>query len=187
MVKTFASVKVQLDKMANDLEEIKSDQDAVVEGIVRVNSRQQAMLNDVGQVKGGHARAEVVRKAEVIALDMGFDYVCNVEVGQLARWAQEYSNSGIESSDLRSFRDADLVMKAHKGSETIYIAVEVSFTAHKSDVDRAVRNADYLRRFTGCEALPAIASMKNDNHVTEQVDNKLIHWHPISLRLLDPE
>ena len=76
---------------------------------------------------------------------------------------------------------------ATDGSDTVYVAVEVSFTANKRDVDRAQRNAEFLKRFTGCRAKPAIASVKNDDYVSDQVDRGSVHWHSISRRSLEPD
>ncbi len=134
-----------------------------------IDGRLQSMANDIGQVKGGHARAEVSQEAGVIALDMGLGYVRTMDKYELALWAQKHSNSGLDAAALRSFREADLVVMATDGPDIMYIAVEVSFTANKSDADRAQRNAELLTRFTGCQAKAAIASVKNDNYVMDLV------------------
>lgn len=151
-----------------------------------IDDRLRSMANDIGQVKGGHARAEVYRDASVIALDMGLGYVRTVDKYELALWAHKNSNNDLDGPTLRSFREADLVIMATDGSEIVYIAVEVSFTADERDVGRAKRNADLLNRFTGYRAKAAIASVKNDDDVTSQVDRGLIHWHSISKRSLEP-
>ena len=152
-----------------------------------IDGRLQSMANDIGQAKGGHARAEVSQEAGVIALDMGLGYVRTVDKYELALWAQKHSNSGLDAATLRSFREADLVVMATDGPDIVYIAVEVSFTANKSDTDRAQRNAELLTRFTGIQAQAAIASVKNDDYVTEQVDQGLVHWHSIARRSLEPD
>ena len=163
-------------KVMSDQQKATSDQQkSIIDDIATIKRRQDTMSNDIGQVKGGHARAEVAQEAGVIALDMGLEYVDNVPKLRLAKWAQENSNSGIDPSDLRSFREADLVVNATDGPDTVYIAVEVSFTANRRDIDRAQRNAEFLERFTGCQARAAIASVKNDDYVAEQVDKNLVH------------
>ena len=78
-------------------------------------------------------------------------------------------------------------MQATDDSGIIYIAVEVSFTADERDTDRALRNADFLERFTGHRARAAIASVRNDDHVTEQVEKGLVHWYSIDQRSLNPD
>ena len=173
--------------MRGEQKAMRNQQEAMLDDIAAIKRRQDTMSNDIGQVKGGHARAEVAQEAGVIALDMGLGYVDNVPKLQLAKWAQENSNSGIDPSDLRSFREADLVVEATDGPDTVYIAVEVSFTANQRDVDRAQRNAEFLERFTGRRARAAIASVKNDDYVDEQVDKNLVHWHRIERRSLEPD
>ena len=187
MVKTFAAITAQLSTVADDMEGVKGQQEFMAEDVALIKRRQETMADDIGQVKGGHARAEVAREAGVIALDLGLGYVRNVEKLELAVWAQKHSGSGIPASDLRSFRGADLVVQATNGPEIVYLAVEVSFTADKRDADRALRNATMLEQFTGCPAKAVVASVKNDNYVTEQVEKGLIHWHPIDQRSLEPD
>ena len=87
----------------------------------------------------------------------------------------------------RSFRRADLVIEATDGSDTHYIAMEVSFTATQRDRDRAVRNARLITRFTGKPAHPAIASVRNEREVTEAVESGTVYWHPLEDRTTTPE
>ncbi len=158
MVDTFDEIKQQMQSMSR---------------------RMQSMTDAIGILKGGHARNEVVRNAELIAFDLGIKYVRDVAKIELAKWAQTHSNSGIEASDLRSFREADLVIEAHDGSDKVYVAVEISFTADKRDTDRAIRNAGFLHRFTGYEAHSVVASVQNDRDVAQQVEQGLVHWYEI--------
>ena len=184
---SLAAINEQLGTLVSDMDEVKSRQDSMAEDINVIKNRQDSMAEDIGQVKGGHARAEVAREAGVIAFDMGLGYVRSVEKLELAAWAQKHSNSGFTTAELRSFRAADLVVQAIDGSEIVYIAVEISFTADKRDSDRAIRNSAMLEQFTGCQARAVVASVKNDDYVSEQVNKELIHWHPIDQRSLDPD
>ena len=62
---------------------------------------------------------------------------------------QAGDTAGIANSELRSFRFADLIVEARDGSgESCYMAVEISFTANGRDTSRAIRNAEFLKRFT---------------------------------------
>lgn len=176
-----------LNVMAGDLEAVKDRQDTMADDIEVIKRRQDTMADDIGRLKGGHARAEVARDAGVIALDMGLGYIRTVEKYELAVLAQSHSNEGISRSDLRSFRAADLVVQATDGSQIVFVAVEVSFTADKRDTDRALRNARLLGRFTGYAARAAIASVTNDDYVSEQVEQGLVHWHSIDQRSLEPD
>ena len=153
----------------------------------RIDGQVQKLSDSVGVLRGGYARAEVEKSAGVIALDMGLGYVRTMSRYELAALAQSHSGSGFTKPELQSFRAADLVIQATDGPQIVYVAVEVSFTADKRDTDRALRNARMLREFMSCPTRAAIASVKNDDYVTEQVDRGLIHWHQIDERSLEPD
>ena len=87
----------------------------------------------------------------------------------------------------RSFRNADLVIGATDGTDTRYIAMEVSFTADRRDCDRAVQNAGLITRFTGKAAQAAVASVGNDREATESVESGAVYWHPLEDRTPSPE
>ena len=174
----FVSTQAEINKaIVNGLNGIRED-------IASIQNDMGRIQNDIGIVKGVHARNEAIRDSRLITFDLGMDYVRIVEGDELAEWAQAHSNIGIEASDLRSFRQADLVIEASRDSGKTYIVIEVSFTADKRDTERAIRNADFLRLFTGCEAEAVVASVKNDYDVHQQVEQKLIHWHQIDERAL---
>ena len=187
MAQDIDAIKTRQDSMAEDIDAIKTHQDSMAQDIDAIKTRQDSMADDIGQVKGGYARAEVIRGAGVIAFDLGLGYVRNVEKLELAALAQKHSNSRFATADLRSFRAADLVVMAINGSEIVYLAVEISFTADHRDSDRAIRNAAMLEQFTGSPARAVVASVKNDDHVSQLIDQGLIHWYPIDQRSLDPD
>ena len=82
----------------------------------------------------------------------------------------------------RSFRNADLVIQATDGTDTRYIAMEVSFTADRRDCNRAVRNAGLITPFTGKAAQAAVASVRNDREAAEAVESGEVYWHPLEDR-----
>ena len=154
---------------------------------VRIDRRLDTMTNDLGQVKGGHARTVAVDYAAVIALDMGFQYTRTLSRLELALMAQRARGGDIPSNELESFRNADLIIEVVNEAEIHYIVVEASFTADHRDTDRAQRNARFLTRFTGYPAHAAIASVRNDHAVEAQIASGAIHWHRIAQRDLDPQ
>ena len=144
------------------------------------------LQQDVGQIKGAHARNETVRRAPLIAMNMGYRYVRTLDVADLAAMAQNAA-ADIEPNAIASFVDADLVMEATApDGQAVYIAVEVSYTGNRSDTRRAMRNAEFLTRFTGQAASPAIASVRNDPEIAELIDSGQVHWHRIRERDLEP-
>ncbi len=142
---------------------------------------------DMGDIKGNIAKYEVERDARLITFDLGVQYLREIERDELARWAQELSHKGVEARDLRSFRKADLVIEASGSEESVYVVIEVSYTADQRDTKRVRRNAEFIHRLTGREAKPVVASVKNDRHVTQQVEQKLVHWHQIDVGSLKAE
>ena len=153
----------------------------------RIDRRLNTMSNDIGSLKGAHARSETLRVAAVIALDMGLQYIRTMPMVELAQMAQNAAGGDIPTHELRSFRYADAVIEATDGSNLHYIAVEASYTADQRDTDRAQRNARFLAQFTGCITHSAIASVRNDHTVEEQIASGAIHWHEIVERDLAPE
>ena len=97
------------------------------------------------------------------------------------------AGSSLERDVLRSFRNADLVIEAADGTDTRFIAMEISFTADQRDCSRAIRNADLITRFTGKPARAAIASVRNHQAAATTVESGAVHWHPMEDRTPDPE
>ncbi len=141
---------------------------------------------DMSNFRGNYARDTATRSAMGIAMDLGFEYVRTVPYEELAKMAQSAAGR-MPTNELRSFREADLVIEATDGVATHYIAVEASYTADQRDTDRAQRNARFLTEFTGRSAHPAIASVRNDDYVNEQVDSGAVHWLPMDDRGPIPE
>ena len=151
----------------------------IVERLNTINKKVERIQDDVGDIKGKYARYEVARDARVITVDLGVQYLREIERDELAKWAQKLSHEGIAARLLFSLRQADLVIEASENGEMVYVAVEISYTADQRDTDRVMRNAAFLRRLTGCEAKSVVASVKNDHHVSQQIEQGLIHWHQI--------
>ena len=154
----------------------------------RVDRRLGTIQDDIAEVKGGHARTETIRRADVIASGLNLIYERTLSAGELDDMARENADSAIARNELESFTKADLVIKAKDGSRlTNYVAVEISYTADQRDTGRAIRNADLLTRFTGRPAYAVIASVKNDFAVNDLISKGAIRWYEIPLRSLQAE
>ena len=96
--------------------------------------------------------------------------------------------SGIPTNELRSFRRADLVMEAtDQAGETCYIAVEISFTVNGRDTTRAIRNAEFLTRFTDKRAYAAVSGVHRDNRVQDSIESGDVFWYEMDRGVLEPE
>ena len=154
----------------------------------RIDRRLDTIQGDIAEVKGGHARTETIRRADIIASAMNLIYERTLSAGELDDMARENADSAIAGNELESFTKADLVIKAKDGSRlTNYVAVEISYTADQRDTGRAIRNADLLNRFTGRPAYAVIASIKNDFAVNDLISKGAIRWYEIPLRSLQAE
>ena len=134
--------------------------------------------SDTGAIKGDFARTRTVQDARNIAYDMGLELVRTLSSDEL----RDMAGNTLPRDVGRSFRNADLVIQATDGTDTRYIAMEVSFTADRRDCNRAVRNAGLITRFTGKAAQAAVASVRNDREAAEAVESGEVYWHPLEDR-----
>ena len=174
----------QITSFVTEQREFNNQTDA---NFTRIDRRLDTLTVDVAVIKGYNARAETVRQAWDIALDLGLEYVRTLPSAELGQMAQAAAGS-IPTNELRSFRRADLVIEAtDASSNTHYIAAEISFTADRRDSTRAQRNAGLLTRFTGRPARAVVASVKNDQVLDPLIASGAVHWYPIDQRDIEPE
>lgn len=153
----------------------------------RLIQRMDRITNDTAQFKGWLARLAATDSAPGIALDMGMDYIGTMTRAELARLAHYAAGGDIPTSELGSFRDADVVIKATLGGSIHYIAVEASYTGDRRDTDRALRNAEFLTRFTGIPARAAVVSVRNDRELDPLIVPGHVYWYPIPDSYMEPE
>lgn len=90
--------------------------------------------------------------------------------------------------DLVSFHRADLVVRATDADGRIhYIAVEASFTVNGRDSRRALRNAEYITRFTGRPTVPAVAGVRSDYDIHPLVEAGRLRWYEIPFEDIEAE
>ena len=144
---------------------------------------------DVAPIKGAHARNGALRVTRRMARTMGCRQVDMLDQDDLGDMADADDTSGLEPTELRSFENADIVTRAadRETGQIRYLAIEASFTANPDDVRRAVRNAEYLTRFTGYPATAMVASVRVNPQVQPDIDSGRVVWYEIESRLMDPE
>ena len=151
------------------------------------NKKLDGLMDDIGLVKGGHARNETIRNASLIAHRLGYQLISELRQEALIGFAELAKADGVPGNEAESFAKADLVMIAQDDNKQPgYVAVEVSFTIDGNDVRRAVRNADYLRKYTGIQAHPAVAGVDILPDAKRQVDAGKVHWYEIPKRDIQP-
>ncbi len=148
--------------------------DKLARDVTRIN-------NSIGELKGNVARRALNWHFGYIAEDMGYRLVNTVTRNERWEMAHHQDISDIPLGQRRSFYEADLVMEvADTDGATHYIAVEASYTADTRDTERAMRNAEFLTRFTGCPAHAAIASRQNDYTIRQLIEDKALFWYQLT-------
>ena len=146
----------------------------------RMDARFDRMEGDFSYFKNRFSESQVAEEAATIAMAMGFTLERVLSNADLAQMCQHPNAESLPQGDLISFTRADLALEVsdHAGKHHL-IAVEISYTADRRDTDRAVRNADYLTRFTGQPGHAAVASARNDQEIQGLIDEGLIWWYAL--------
>ena len=154
----------------------------------RIEGRLDRLTDDVGILKGAHARSIVLREADVITEDMGLTLLRILSRDDLRALTPHQGVADIPAGQLRSFRLADLIMEvADPDGESSFVAVEISFTVNGRDVTRAVRNAGFLSRFTGRPARAAVAGARLDERVRDRLKSEGVFWYELRPESLGAE
>ncbi len=152
-----------------------------------LTSQLNQLRDDIAPIKDSHTAGAAIREADLIAEEMGFEFVRILERSDLRQLVNGKGLPGESYDDLKSFRRADLIMEvADSLGEVAYIAVEVSFTADQRDVDRSVRNAEYLAQLTGKQTRAAIVGLRRDNRITD-VPQSEVFWYSLPQSALHAE
>ncbi len=146
------------------------------------------VTDDLGVLKG-HVAGRVAREmADDITESLGFEIIELLNGKDLRVMLRGHKPHDISPGTRRSFYLADMVaLVEDQDGNRLYIAAEASYTADARDSQRAVRNAQFLTRFTGIDAVPAVVSLSNDRDVQQLVDAGSILWFQFEARDLQPQ
>ena len=170
----------RLDSLETDVKELKSDVKELKSDVKGLKSGFKSLRDDMGILKGAHARNVALEDAPTIARAMGLRRLKTLSRDELWDLTDAADTTDIAPNTLRSFRRADLVMEAtDQAGAPCYIAVEISFTANGRDTSRAVRNAEFLTRFTGKPAHAAITSVHQDDRIQSSVESGAVFWYQL--------
>ena len=153
-----------------------------------LETRVQSIQDDVGILKGAHARNAALKEAPFIADGLGLRWVKDLTPADL--WVlTDRAPADIPTNQLRSFRRADLIAEATSldNGETCYIAVEISFTANGRDTTRAQRNAAFLAQFTGRRTYAAVAGLRRDDRIEDLIEAGEVFWYQLDPEVLEAE
>ena len=171
--KRFELVDKRFDEMDKRFDEMDKRFD-------RMDSRFDRMEDSISRMKSGYAERKVVRQADIIAEEIGFTWVRNLEYEEIKVLVQHGDTSEMTREDIKSFRTADVIMESRDEDAGIhYIPVEISFTADVRDTSRALRNARFITSLTGRPAHPAVAGLRRDNEILEFFESGTVHWYQL--------
>ena len=140
-------------------------------------AERQSMRDDIGILKGAHARDVAERRVGLIARSLGLRdrrLLGGADLFDLARNA----GAAMHSSEIQSYVEADLVFEAEDDRGGIqYVAVEVSYTANGRDTSRAMRNAALITRFTERPCRPVVASLRIDDRIADAIEAGRLSWY----------
>lgn len=147
------------------------------------------MRDDLGRLKGSHARQAAIEQAAFIAHRMGLRRTKTLNSDDLLALTDAGGDlSDIPINELYSFHNADLLMEAMDADgQGCYIAVEISFTANGRDTRRAMRNAEFLRQLTGQAAYAAVAGLQMDDRIESDITAGDVFWYQLDPAVLEAE
>ncbi len=145
-------------------------------------------IEDLGQLKGACAKKVALEGASAIARDLGLRRTKSLSSEELQDLIDSADTANISVDDLRSFRVADLIMEATaENGEVCYVAVEISYTANGRDTKRALRNAEFMTRFTGKRAFAVVSGLYRDDRIQDIFESGELFWHQLTPEQLEAE
>lgn len=178
----------RLDALETKVEVIQEDVSTLKKDVSTLKTQVRSIQNDVGILKGGHARTAALREATTIAREMGLRRTKNLTQDDLWTLTDHANTSTIPANELKSYRRADLIMEATDSDGGLcYIAVEISFTANGRDTHRAMRNAKLLTQFTDRRAYPAVAGLRRDDRIQDLIESGTVFWYQLDPDVLEAE
>ena len=177
------------DELREGQQRLEGRVDELQEGQDELRQGQRRLEGAVGDLRGLAAGRQAAEEADLIARSMGLVWTRTLSRSEIWDFAESPDAAGIPARDLRSFRRADLLLEVvdPATNQPCYVTVEASYTADERDTNRAVRNADYMTRFTGRPARAAIAALHVDNRIKPLIDSGQVAWHELGEDTLTPE
>ena len=186
--RVVAKLDERMEQVDRRMEQVDRRMEQIERRMERVESNIQSLRDDMGILKGAHTRSAAIRDASDIARGMGLRRTKTLIQDDIWDLIDAADTSGIPANELRSFRLADLTMETRDGEgEACYVAAEISFTVNGRDTSRAIRNADFLSRFTGRRSYPAVVGAHRDDRVRDAIEAGEVFWYRLDPHRLGAE
>lgn len=177
---TFASEQRTINtELRTDISELRTDVSELKDGQAEIKNTLKRIETDIGELKGNAAYWIALSRYDEILEHLNLECVRLLDRKDLTKLVRGFGATKFEWDDRRSFYRADLVMEATEVQDpdtTRYVAVEASYTGDTRDTNRAIRNAEMLKRCTGHEASAVVASVRNDRDIQPVIDAGTVTW-----------
>ncbi len=190
------ALRAQVESQGNALGAVVKSQYEMREGITNLKSRMDGfdykldgIRDDIGLVRGGHARNAMRQNLGRIVDQFGFKLISPVPQESVIALSKAVAgNNGSSSSEAESFGNADMIANVlDSEGKPSYLALEASYTVADNDVGRAIRNAAYLNTLTGLGAYAAVAGVNVLPEVQAKIDAGKVRFYRIQARELQSE
>lgn len=119
------------------------------------------LVDRVGELDGFYQELRFVRRAPAVLGRAGFRKVRVVGPEELADRLDDLEEQGLISPAERNrLVETDLIVRARRDGQEVWVAVEVSSTVGVRDVERAAESAALLARILGAPAVAAVAGRR---------------------------
>ena len=182
---------VRLMELPTKVDQLQEDVSQLMELPAKVDRLQDdvhQITTDLVPIRGSHARDAAQRAVRRIARIVNCRLQGQLNDDDLYSFTANNDTTSITSEDLKSFENADIVVRArHRDTGEIhYIAVDASFTGGEDDTRRALRNARYLMRFTGQPSHAVVAALRLTQEAEETIKQGNVTWYETERRHLEP-
>ncbi len=175
-------------RMEADIASLKYGQAAILNRIDDLERAQKRVFDDFAIIKGRFTYDVAYDEMRTMLDEMGFQHRHTLTRDEVRQLVSSSDRTGLPIPDLRSFRRADFIVEvANESGQIGYVAAEASFTVDERDVTRAVRNAEYITRFTGLPGWSAVMGVRRVNDVAEAINSAQVYWFEIDEARLVPE
>ena len=178
----------RMENLERGQEELRTGQKGILVRLENVEEGQKRILDELGALKGSSMFLAARFEIPELVHRMGFRYLRKLSRNDLFHMVADNDTDDMPTPALRSFREADFIIEvADQSGATNYLTAEASFTVDERDVERVVRNAEYIRRFTGKPGRPVLMGVRYVNEVASVIDSSEIYWYQIDESVLAPE
>ena len=158
-------------------DEMRQFRDAVLQRFSNMDRRLERMEHDGSWLKGFGTEYQADRYAMAMCALADCDLVRVLSNEEKLDIARNLTGPDITRASRGSFATADMIIEAADDhGETVFLTVEISYTAAPRDQRRAIRNAEWLSRHTGRPVIPLVAGIRYDRDLQTFIDSGQMLW-----------